>query len=251
MIGNHAFNTDIAAEYGIEEAIILEHIYFWCQKNKANNQNFFDGYYWTYNSVKAFKEIFYYMSEKKIANTLKHLEDEGLIKTGCYNTNKYDRTKWYAITEKGTSIFPKGKMENTKRENGLEKSGGPIPDINTDIETDINKDINKEEEEAPKTNIKLYGLYNNVKLTDEEYNHLLENHTSDETTRAIDTLSDWKHSKDKPLKPLLHSDYKQIIDWCYKETKPDKRKHYSSYQTAVERSGVDKITEEDLARMNF
>jgi len=135
----HSFDTDIAKEIGIQEAIIFKHIAFWIQKNQANGENFYDGETWTYNSVKAFNEIFYYMSPKVIRNALSKLEELDLIKTGNYNKIQFDRTKWYALTEKGKSICQKREIHLPKRENGSCPKGEPIPDINTDIDTDNNK----------------------------------------------------------------------------------------------------------------
>lgn len=137
----HHFNPDIAERYGIEEAILFENIYYWCEKNKANNQNFHDGNYWTYNSIKAFASMFKYMSEKKITSALKNLEDAGVIIAGCYNANPYDRTKWYAITDLGLSIYPKSKMESPKQENESTQNGQMnVTDINTNINTNIKPD---------------------------------------------------------------------------------------------------------------
>ena len=36
----HSFDIDIAKEYGIECAIILKHLYFWIEKNKACDRHF-------------------------------------------------------------------------------------------------------------------------------------------------------------------------------------------------------------------
>jgi len=141
---NHSFNTDIACRYGIEEAILLQNIHYWIKKNKANDKNFYDEYYWSYSSVKAFEELFPYMSSKKIRNALRKLEENELILTSNYNKSQYDRTKWYTVTEKAiaelnNSICPKGKMEAPNKENENAPEGEPIPDINTDIKTDIKK----------------------------------------------------------------------------------------------------------------
>ena len=76
---NHFFNVDIAAKYGMAEAVILEHMYFWLEKNRANDRNFFEGRYWTYNSVKALSVIFPYLTPKKIRSALLKLEKEGLV----------------------------------------------------------------------------------------------------------------------------------------------------------------------------
>lgn len=133
---NHTFDVDIAVEYGLNCAIILENLNFWIAKNEANEVNFHDGYYWTYNSVKAFKKLFPYISERQISSALSKLEENGIIVTGNYNTVAYDRTKWYAITKKGKSIMQKCKMEDTKKSNGFVEKVEPIPYINTDINTD-------------------------------------------------------------------------------------------------------------------
>ncbi len=102
---NHSFNVEIAKEYGIHEAIILEHMYFWIAKNIANGKNYFDGHYWTYNSINAFRELFPYMSGATIRRVLQSLEQNGFILKGNYNKASYDRTKWYALTDKAFALY--------------------------------------------------------------------------------------------------------------------------------------------------
>lgn len=144
-MSTHFFDTDIACEYGMCEAVIFQNLVYWIEKNEANERHFYDGRYWTYNSVKAFGNLFPYLSKKKIANALVHLEEEGLIVTGNYNKSAYDRTKWYGLTDKGkrllqkvNSISPFGIMEEPEKENGFTENGKPIPDNNT-----YNKQTNK------------------------------------------------------------------------------------------------------------
>ena len=69
----HHFNPDIAERYGLEEAILFENIYSWCEQNRADNKNFIDGRFWTYNSVKTLATIFKYMTEKQVASSLRNL----------------------------------------------------------------------------------------------------------------------------------------------------------------------------------
>ena len=140
----HSFNIELAKEYGILEAILLKNIWFWIEKNRANEKNFYDGTYWTYNSTRAFNELFPYASESSIKRALKSLQEKGIIKTGNYNKIAYDRTLWYATTEKGKSILHTGEMDFTSRGNGFYPEGKAIPNINTNINTDSYAQTQKE-----------------------------------------------------------------------------------------------------------
>lgn len=148
----HAFNVQEAVEYGIEESVILYNLRFWLEKNKANHNNVqmhTDSklYYWTYNSTRAFAELFPYMTSNKIQKVLKSMEDRGLIISGVFNQAKYDRTKWYSIPH---SRY----IHSAVSPNGVSQKAQPIPDINTDIKTDtiseaiapLEKEFNFEEE---------------------------------------------------------------------------------------------------------
>jgi len=125
----HSFNIEIAEKYGVNCAIIYKNLEFWCLKNKANNKNFYDNNFWTYNSVEAWKKLFPYLGESQIKTALKKLEEAGLIATGNYNKSPYDRTKWFSIIH--LAVLANGKEDNIQ----------PIPDNKPD-----NKP-NKEEEE--------------------------------------------------------------------------------------------------------
>ena len=154
-MGLHFFNPNVAVSVGVKAAILFQNIAYWVAKNEANEQNYYDGRYWTYSSRTAFKKLFPYLSEKEIRNALKKLEDAGMIVTGEYNKSAYDRTKWYSITEYGYSVLqnaqvdadqledstlPKGPINLDERANQLDSEGQPIPDINTNINTDRTKD---------------------------------------------------------------------------------------------------------------
>ena len=137
----HYFDIKIAELYGVSSAVILQNIWHWVQNNEANEKNFHDGYYWTYNSTKAFCKLFPYLSQRQIETALKKLRDEGILITGNYNSVAYDRTLWYAITEKGKSILHTGEMEITSKGNGNHDNVKPIPNINTDITSNKNTDF--------------------------------------------------------------------------------------------------------------
>ena len=127
----HHFDVELAKQYGMVEAVLLNHFEYWIELNRANGKNYFEGRYWTFNSMKAFAEIFPYLSEKKIRNALKNLQDAGLIMTGNFNKSAYDRTLWYAFSDFAESILPKRQMEVAEKANQNIQKGEPIPDNNT------------------------------------------------------------------------------------------------------------------------
>jgi hypothetical protein len=112
---NHSFDVDVAVRHGIPAAILIENLRFWLLKNIANKKNLYEGHYWTYNSAKAFAELFPYMSEDSIQKVLKKLEAEGIVFTGNFNNNPYDRTKWYRLSpEYLTANLPVPFRENAE-----------------------------------------------------------------------------------------------------------------------------------------
>jgi hypothetical protein len=127
----------IAKEYGVHSAILLKNLHFWIQKNAANGRHYHDGTYWTYNSKKAFSELFPYLTERQVRTALERLITEGILITGEFNEQAFDHTTWYAITEKGYSILQKSPFDLTLKSNRTDLDVRAIPDINTDINTDI------------------------------------------------------------------------------------------------------------------
>jgi len=98
------FNTAIAAEYGIDVAVVFEHLVYWININKDGERNKHDGDYWTYGSVEMYAKMTGYMSAAKMRKTLDKMRAYGLVKVGNYNDTAYDRTLWYALGEVGHSI---------------------------------------------------------------------------------------------------------------------------------------------------
>lgn len=228
----HSFNVEIAKKYGILEAVLLNHLWFWIKKNKANNTNYFDGNYWTYNSKKAFSELFPYASERQIDYALKKLIDCGLVITGNYNKSSCDRTLWYAITKVGYSILQNCEMETTKLLNGNDEIVQPIPDINTDINTDNN---NKKERKKTSYDEILNSMVedDDVKNTICDYikmRKLIKKPMTDRAvTMLINKLFKLSNSKQIQIKILEQSILKNWTDiYPYKE-----ENNYAGYQGNV------------------
>lgn len=64
-------NKTLAREIGLNEALILQQI----EINKKTGKNFFEGRYWTYNSIRSWQENdFDYMSFEIVKRTFAKLE---------------------------------------------------------------------------------------------------------------------------------------------------------------------------------
>ena len=123
----HHFKVALAKEYGIEEAILIDEFRYQIARNKANDNNYYDGRFWTYNSQKAYTEIFPYFSIGQIKRIIGSLVDKGILMKGNYNTNQYDRTNWYAFTDAGLSIVQNCYIDELKMTNGRVETCQPIP----------------------------------------------------------------------------------------------------------------------------
>ena len=136
----HHFDIEEAQKHGVVPAVLLSNIRFWVEKNRANDKHFHDGTYWTYNSVKAFDELFPYLTSKQIRSALERLITDGALVVGNYNKFGADRTRWFSIAnaQKGKSNLPNGHLQMPKKAkedlpvwaNGIAQTGTPIPDTN-------------------------------------------------------------------------------------------------------------------------
>jgi len=121
---NHSFDVAMAERYGVNEAIFIENLRFWILKNKANKRHFYDGRYWTYNSAKAFTELFPYWSKQQVERIIHKLKSAGVLLIGHYSPNTYDRTNFYAFSDEMDSLF--------KANPFIENEESTNTDINTD-----------------------------------------------------------------------------------------------------------------------
>ena len=125
---NHSFNVGDAEKYGVEQAIILFHIRFWCDQNKTKAKSQHDGRSWMYQSIREMQESFSYWSEDKIRRLVASLENQGAIISGNYNRMPQDRTKWYAVNQT---------LDSANLHNGSDVSAEPLPDTKEDEKKDI------------------------------------------------------------------------------------------------------------------
>lgn len=219
----HSFNVEIAKQYGMAEAILLKHIWFWCSKNRERQKNFHNDTYWMYYTVKQFQETFCYLKPSKIRSALAKLEQEGLIISGVFNPKPMDRTKWYAVTERAIDMCEDSQLEwpdnntETHEENNVfsicENSQMHFQKNENDENEQVADDkpeVKKKTKEKPVKH--KYGEYQNVLLTDEEFQKLSQ---ICNVYEMIERLSGYIASKGVKYK----SHYATIRNWLRREQK--------------------------------
>ena len=120
----HAFIVDDAVEYGLDKAILLQHIRFWIHQNEGKKSHTHDNKVWMFQSAADMAKHYPYWSRQKISRLLREMEDDELIISGNFNKLGYDQTKWYTIQ---CSELNNRKLYNKQ----------PIPDTKQDTKTDI------------------------------------------------------------------------------------------------------------------
>ena len=208
-IMEHHFNTDVAKDCGIEEAILLHNFHFWLSKNAANEKHFHDGLYWFYNSKRAFVDLFPYMNETKIFRSIKNLEERGFVVKGNYNIDKWNKTNWYAITKfgltymqtKGYSISVFGALFQNDTIDSGKMNDGVLQNEQSIIINNTNTNTNSIQEKED-TNIfskKKYSLDLSI--------------VAPEMQEVVETWLEYKKEKKQSYKPSgFSSFYKRICE---------------------------------------
>ena len=132
----YSFDTEAAARYGVEEAILLDHIRFWCEKNRSNPDCQQQGRCWMYASAARLAEHFPFWSVPKIRRLLKSLVRQGALLEGRFGRFAFDRTLWYAVSESVLSMFQNRHLQETNPQHSSDESARAIKDTQKDIQED-------------------------------------------------------------------------------------------------------------------
>lgn len=138
------FDQQVAKDVWVEEAILLSNIQWWSAKNQADRSeaHFHEWEYWTYNSARAWAELFPFWDARRVYRLLDRLEAKWYLKSWVFNKLWFDRTKWYRpLVKYGECSCQKWEIHLPKVVNAVAKSGQPIPDIKPQIKTSDKKTI--------------------------------------------------------------------------------------------------------------
>ncbi len=190
---NH-FNSNIAVQYNINAAIFIQQLAQWTFRNLANKHHIYDGLCWSFNTLEGYEQIFPYWNRRQLETIISNLVKEGLVQKGNYNSHKYDRTCWYALSYKAMAFFPelitddylkalsstishncdmetqgmsKDELCNyhfTKMRNAVHENVTPIPtsnptkDISNDISGNSHDSVNEDKETKSKPKKSTFGI---------------------------------------------------------------------------------------------
>lgn len=106
----------------INEALVLQQIDYWCTINKNKNENYIDGKYWMFSSVKKMLERDFPLcfSLDTLKRTLNNLEEGNFLITKKYKNGKLYRVNYKKITLKNNlksdkNIFKKSNEDKNNK----------------------------------------------------------------------------------------------------------------------------------------
>ncbi len=83
----------VAEVFGLYEALLIQQIHFLC----ASHGHLRNGHRWWRNTHSQWAEHLRVRSERSVARALKPLVKLGVVVTGVFNREIYDRTRWYRL----------------------------------------------------------------------------------------------------------------------------------------------------------
>lgn len=126
-----------------DAAIVLQQIQYWLNENEKHGRNFYDGRYWTYNSIAEWREgNFPWLSESTIKRIMKKLRSLGVVIVGNYNKVGFDKTNWYSIDYDALNQFiASGQTDTTIGSIWHDEEASltlPIPETTTETTSESN-----------------------------------------------------------------------------------------------------------------
>ena len=124
----YSLEGELAIKYGIAEAFLLSYFQYYLEsaEKRQDPAKYHDGRYWTYVSTRELAKYFPFFSQGKLHKALHHLIDEEILLTGIYNKYKWDKTTWYALSDKGWREVKRC----SRCEQGVHDVNGGVHDVN-------------------------------------------------------------------------------------------------------------------------
>ena len=141
-LDTHSFNVSLASRFGLIEALVIQHAYYWYKCNKGNEDMTKDGHTWFYRSVSQIADVYPYLSVDKVRRAIDRLVENGILIKGNYNTDKFKKANWYSLSDDMISVMS-GDNEGDDRQNA--KPFGKMPNHSAKCQLNYNKEDNSKE----------------------------------------------------------------------------------------------------------
>lgn len=238
MRQHHSFSVELAEQYGIECAILIQHFQFWIEQNQMMKRNFHDDRTWMYQTQKEIAAIYPYWNRDKVQDLTQKLVDFGVIIKGNYNKKGFDKTTWYAF--KNEEMFTKVRnrtVDGGDPHTGEGKTAQPIPDTSPDTSPDTEQQqqpaaaLSKQEKKKLKEPINVNLLYIDIPDSEKRW---ISQHFDDPTIKHAIAFATHPEIK-------IKTSLAQTIKWAC-QTKPELPKKVAT----VNQVDPDKIEENRL-----
>jgi len=169
MSRSHSFSVDVAASFGVNCALMLQHFCFWYLKNQSDNVNFYKGDYWVRMKQDTLAQYLPYFNKRQLRHLTDKMVDLQLLKQDQFNQRSNDRTKWYSLTEEAKKILNIRTDKNvTPKHIPNDKNVSPSDKSVTSIYKEDIKDryyYSKEKILSNKSLLELLAMQNRVKIS--------------------------------------------------------------------------------------
>lgn len=196
-IDTHSFNVSLATRFGLIEAIIIQHSYYWYGLNKDNPDMTKDGRVWFFRSVSQIAEVYPYLTVDKVRRTIDRLVAVGILIKGNYSSDKFKKANWYSLSDEMINIM-KGKNAKSIQQNA--EPLGKMPNDSAKCQLSYSNIDNKEEDNKTKEDTKV------SKKVEIDYDSILK--AWNDIAESVDAISSIKSITDKRkgyIKNLLSS----------------------------------------------
>ena len=125
---HHSFDIGLAAQFGVECAILIHHFQHWIRINRFKENHIFKDRCWMYEKKKDIQAHFPYWSYEEVKYLIDKLVASGILLKDNYNKNPLNRTNWYAFADEKMFKVDQESCDSfkemfTKREKSLMQSG--------------------------------------------------------------------------------------------------------------------------------
>lgn len=115
-MNDHNFNVNVAIDFDVPTAIILEKISELLFESFKSDENFHLNRYWICKSSSSFSKELPYFTEKQIRTILDKCIKNDLLESNNFNKTLYDRTLSYTFTDKTYNYYFKLKSQIHNKE---------------------------------------------------------------------------------------------------------------------------------------